>query len=224
MEINIFKKVINTVSEKIKKNNNLNSNIDEYAFNSKDLDDLKKDNIEKIKELKKDIMTSTQKKEEPLDEVLLNDAIFNKEKEVSQPEEPSSIDVEIETKEELQEDTNTIETPKPRFIKLEKEHQDLIMKKWSEINLTEIEKDILEGKDLLNHNYTITYIDDAAMFIHNIRKKYEVILCYLIGFNNEKKGIYEKTFFSDNVDNDWKYLNYYIKLLEKIKNFKMHNS
>ena len=96
------------------------------------------------------------------------------------------------------------------------------MKKWSKIDFNEVDKDIISGKEILNHNYTITFADDATKYISTIRKKYEVVLCYLIGFNNEKKGIYEKTFFSDKIENEWKYLNYYIKLLEKIRNFKSH--
>ncbi len=236
MKTNILKKLIHTVSDNLKRNSSSNQNTDEYVFSSQDLDELKKNNIEKIKELKKDILKTTQKKEEPLDEIILNDSIFNKEKEeepnhqqeeIETDLEPNNQQEEIETdlepnnQQEKDSESNQQKEKRPSFINLEKEHQDLIMKKWEEIDLTTIEKDILDGKDILNHNYTITYADDAARFIHTIRKKYEIILCYLIGFNNEKKGIYEKTFFSDNIDNDWKYLNYYIKLLEKIKNFKI---
>ena len=236
MKTNILKKLIHTVSDNLKRNSSSNQNTDEYVFSSQDLDELKKNNIEKIKELKKDILKTTQKKEDPLDEIILNDSIFNKEKEeepnhqqeeIETDLEPNNQQEEIETdlepnnQQEKDSESNQQKEKRPSFINLEKEHQDLIMKKWEEIDLTTIEKDILDGKDILNHNYTITYADDAARFIHTIRKKYEIILCYLIGFNNEKKGIYEKTFFSDNIDNDWKYLNYYIKLLEKIKNFKI---
>ena len=94
------------------------------------------------------------------------------------------------------------------------------MNSWNEINLNEIDKDIINGKDILNHNYNITYGDNALKFVHDIRKKYEVVICYLIGFNNEKNGIMNKTIFSDKVDNEWKYLENYIKLLEKIRNFR----
>ena len=97
---------------------------------------------------------------------------------------------------------------------------DIIIEKWSLINEGEIAKDIIEGKDIINHNYNIDYGENAARFVHNIRKKYEVVVCYLIGFNNEKNGIMNKTIFSDKIDNEWKYLENYIKLLEKIRNFK----
>ena len=60
----------------------------------------------------------------------------------------------------------------------------------------------------------------GAKFIHLIRKRYEVVICYLIGFNNEKKGIYDKTIFSSRIDDEWKFLNQYIKVLEKIRSFR----
>ena len=94
------------------------------------------------------------------------------------------------------------------------------MEKWNEIDIKEIDKDIMDGKEILNHNYTITYADEAEKFIHDIRKKYEIVICYLIGFNNEKKGIFDKTIFSLKMDDEWKHLAQYIKILEKIRNFK----
>ena len=106
------------------------------------------------------------------------------------------------------------------FINLSKENQKIVMEKWNSIDIVAIDRDILYGKDLLNHNYTITYPDDAARFIHKIRKEYEVVICYLIGFNNEKKGIYDKTIFSSKIDDEWHYLNQYIKILEKIRSSK----
>ena len=112
------------------------------------------------------------------------------------------------------------ELPKNSFVHLNEEYQKIVMSKWKEIDPRQIDKDIIEGKDLFNHNYTITYADEAAKFIHNIRKRYEVVICYLIGFNNEKKGIYEKTIFSDKIENEWKYLGNYIKVLEKIRSFR----
>ena len=107
------------------------------------------------------------------------------------------------------------------FVHLEEEYQEIIMSKWNSIDINEIDNDIIQGKDLLNHNYTITFPDEATKYINKMRKKYEVIISYLIGFNNEKKGINNKITFADDPDNEWKYLNYYIKLLEKIRNFKI---
>ena len=215
MEEKKFQKLINTVKNKLKRNHKNDSFMNEYIFNSSDLDELKKNNKEKIKELKKDIQEQ-EKKKKILNEEDLNESIlYEKKKDIT----PISI-IKEEPLEEYEEtiivkDTNS-------FINLSKEYQELIMKEWSEINFTEVDKDIIEGKEILNHNYTIKYADDAQNFITKIREKYEIVLCYLIGFNNEKKGIYEKTIFSDKEENEWKYLNYYIKILEKIRNFKLH--
>lgn len=207
MDGNIVQKLIHSIKNKITKHSKIDTSINEYAFSSEDLEELTKDNKEKLKELKKSTIHT--KKQEVLDEEKLNDSIL------SQEIEATNTDIKAEEiKEEIQ------EKKEKSFINLEKEHQELIMKKWQEIDLTEIEKDILLAKDLLNHNYTITFADDATKFIHDIRQKYEVVLSYLIGFNNEKKGIYQKTFFGDNLDNEWIHLKHYIKVLEKIRNFK----
>ncbi len=207
MDGNIVQKLIHSIKNKITKHSKIDTSINEYAFSSEDLEELTKDNKEKLKELKKSTIHT--KKQEVLDEEKLNDSIL------SQEIEETNTDIKAEEiKEEIQ------EKKEKSFINLEKEHQELIMKKWQEIDLTEIEKDILLAKDLLNHNYTITFADDATKFIHDIRQKYEVVLSYLIGFNNEKKGIYQKTFFGDNLDNEWIHLKHYIKVLEKIRNFK----
>ncbi len=202
MEDNKINKFIHKIKNKLKKEKKVYPVINEYAFSTEEMNEIKKDNIEKIKKLKKEVI----KKEKDFDEKKLDDTILNQKEDVSQKEEEKS---------EVQEEKN-----KTSFIHLEEEYQRLIMNKWKEIDLTEVDKEIMEAKDLINHNYTITYADDAARFVHNIRKKYEIVICYLIGFNNEKKGIYEKTIFSDKIDNEWKHLNYYIKLLEKIRNFK----
>lgn len=219
MEENVFQKLIHTVQKRMKRNSKTDSFMNEYVFNSSDLDELKKNNNEKIKELKKDIKEQEKKKqvliEEELDESILSDT-------TSQSEITNQDDVNNEKTSSDSNDTSAHEQEKTSFIHLEEEYQELIMKKWSKIDFNEVDKDIISGKEILNHNYTITFADDATKYISTIRKKYEVVLCYLIGFNNEKKGIYEKTFFSDKIENEWKYLNYYIKLLEKIRNFKSH--
>ena len=219
MEENVFQKLIHTVQKRMKRNSKTDSFMNEYVFNSSDLDELKKNNNEKIKELKKDIKEQEKKKqvlmEEELDESILSDT-------TSQSEITNQDDVNNEETSSDSNDTSTHEQEKTSFIHLEEEYQELIMKKWSKIDFNEVDKDIISGKEILNHNYTITFADDATKYISTIRKKYEVVLCYLIGFNNEKKGIYEKTFFADKIENEWKYLNYYIKLLEKIRNFKSH--
>ena len=204
MEENKLQKIIKNIKHKFKKEKKEDPEMNEYAFNTRELDELQKENKAKIKELKKEISENKQK-EKVLDENELNNSILNQSQE------------EVEFKEEPQE-----EIPNNSYINLEKEYQDLIMNKWKAIDINDIDLDIIAGKDLLNHNYTITYADEASRFIQKMRIKYEVVLCYLIGFNNEKKGIYHQTTFTKQPEGEWKYLNYYIKLLEKIRNFKIN--
>lgn len=128
-----------------------------------------------------------------------------------------SLEEPIEDKQEKKEEQQDKPKEKDSYINLSEKNQSIIMNCWNKIDLQQIDKDIIEGKDLLNHNYNITYGENAAKFVHDIRKKYEVVICYLIGFNNEKKGIMNKTIFADRVDDEWKYLSNYIKLLEKIR-------
>ena len=211
MEENNLTKMMHTIKNKLKREPKVSPSMSEYAFNKEDLQELKKDNIEKIKNLKKELIDT---KEEKLNDNNLEDSIaLLNNIESQKKEEPTKS---IHEEQEL--DTNN------SFINLETEYQDLIMYKWKSINLNEIDKDIIIGKDLLNHNYTITFADESSKYISEIRKKYEIIICYLIGFNNEKKGIYNKITFANNKENEWKYLNNYIKLLEKIRNFKLHSS
>lgn len=159
------------------------------------------------------------------DEQVEEEPIIKEEvKDISEPKiEKIEIKDNVEEKEEVLE---KIKAPKieqkeekkqESYINLSEKNQSIIMKNWNSIDLQQIDKDIIEGKDLLNHNYTITYGDKAAKFVHDIRKRYEVVICYLIGFNNEKKGIPNKTIFANKVDDEWKYLSNYIKLLEKIR-------
>jgi len=128
-------------------------------------------------------------------------------------------DVKLGEEERLESSEKELER-KNSFIHLSDEHQAIVMEKWNCIDTTLLDKDILHGKDLLNHNYTITFADEASSFIRKIRHDYEIVICYLIGFNNEKKGICEKTIFSDRVEDEWKHLGSYIKILEKIRGVK----
>lgn len=123
-------------------------------------------------------------------------------------------------RDEKEKGSENIKKQENSYIHLSASNQKLIMEQWNKIETNVIDQDIIKGKDILNHNYTITYADEAARFVHDIRKKYEVVLCYLIGFNNEKKGIYDKVIFSSIMDDEWKFLKQYIKILEKIRNFK----
>jgi len=224
MNDGFINKFVTKVKDKFTKNKSTYHDFSEYAFSTEELENINKQNKQKIQELKQDIFSNKKDSNDKVntDEVLskieaniealneVTDAIEEDEFVEEIPQEKELLNEEIlEEKEEIQ--------PKNSFINLSFEHQKLVMDKWQEIKSNKIDKDIIDGKDLLNHNYTITYADDAARFIHYIRKEYEIVICYLIGFNNEKQGIYDKTIFSDKVDNEWKYLSSYIKMLEKIR-------
>ena len=115
MDGNIVQKLIHSIKNKITKHSKIDTSINEYAFSSEDLEELTKDNKEKLKELKKS--TSHTKKQEVLDEEKLNDSIL------SQEIDETNTDIKVEEiKEEIQ------EKKEKSFINLEKEHQELIMK------------------------------------------------------------------------------------------------
>ena len=207
----IFKfKFIDKVKNKFTKKSTNNKNNYEYAFSTEELETINKQNKQKILELKQDIFEGKKEVKEKIntDEVL-SKIETNIDNEVTGP-----IPI-IDSKEPLNEEV--LEEKEPSYINLSLDEQKLVMDKWKEININKIDKDIIDGKNLLKSNYTITYADEAAKFIHYIRKEYEVVICYLIGFNNEKQGIKNKTIFSSKIDNEWKYLSNYIKILEKIR-------
>lgn len=217
MENKVIHKLIEKVKDKFTKNDK-NSPVDsEYVFSTLELKEIEKQNKQKILDLKQDVFLKKKReeKEEGQEEIValekeeLLDSDDNLEK-------SSSEVLSLEKKEE--------EHIKHSFINLDETSRSLIMEKWNLIEVNDIEKDIINAKEILNHNYTITYADDAARFIHNIRKKYEVVICYLVGFNNEKKGVFDKTIFSSRIDDEWKYLSQYIKVLEKIRNFKSNRN
>lgn len=226
MEDNIIRKLITKVKVSFSKSNKTNPSFMEYAFSSEEIKDLSKENKQKISELKQDIFS--QKKEvipkedisfgplSPIEGTTKIDFALKIMQDEKKEENISS------SKEDLScnEGSSSCEKKQDSFVELSLESQQLVMDSWEKISFVKLDKDIMEGKELLNHNYTIVYADEAARYIHRIRKEYEVVICYLIGFNNEKKGIYSKTIFSSNVDDEWKYLSNYIKVLETIRNFK----
>lgn len=221
MDERLVHKFINKVKNKFsKQKQDFKTNYD-YAFSIEEIENINKQNKQKIQELKQDILHKKKDDNKLNTEEILSKIETNIEIE-TEVTEPIPITEEESTppQEEIIEEPVIEEPPKNSFIHLSPEHQQLVMDKWNEIKQSKIDKDIIDGKDLLNHNYTITYADDAARFIHYIRKEYEIVICYLIGFNNEKQGIYDKTIFSSKIDDEWKYLNSYIKILEKIRNFK----
>lgn len=209
MEGNIVNKFFSTIKNKINTKNNDNSASLDCAFSLEEINDLAKQNKDKIKELKKNILIKDEKE------------TINKKEEII-PEPPQ----EIITKEEPTIDISEIEEeiieeePTDSYINLTEERQQMISESWQKINITKLDEHILKGKDILDHNYTITYGDDALEFIYKIRDEYNILIEYFIGFNNEKKGILNKIIFSDKIDNEWKHLASYIKILEKIRGVK----
>lgn len=233
MEDKIIHKFITKVKDKLSKNKTTYPSVNEYAFSTEEIKHISEQNKQKIQELKQDVFSNKKKEEEIIsidgktidDSEIIYDDITSEESFLDEQEEVkgnAQLDQENDLETSQVEESQSIDViePKNSFVNLSEEYQKIVMNKWNAIEGKQIDKDIIDGKDLLNHNYTVTYADEAAKFIHDIRKRYEVVICYLIGFNNEKKGIYEKTIFSSTVDDEWKYLNQYIKILEKIRNFR----
>ena len=195
--------------------NNKNYPSMEYAFSTEEINDLIKDNKEKISNLKKN--NKEIKKKEKEKDIL--DSVLSPIEGTTKIETNININ-EINNEEETLMDITKRKEDTNSFINLSNKNQKRIMQEWKNIDIKVINKDIIEGKELINLSYTGIYADEAMRYIHNIRKKYEIVITYLIGFNNEKKGFINKTFFSDNKEEEWKYLSSYIKVLEKIKNKK----
>ncbi len=244
---NLIHKFVDKVKNKFTKNSKGYPSVAEYAFSSEELEKISEENKQKILDLKQEVYP---KKEKKKTEVLNTLNKMNEKNISDEEEENTSVNELIDEKEVLKEEDNFSEMedkqlvdkqledeqlkeekledlvkkvcdkPINSFVEINSDNQRLIMEKWNEIDIKEIDKDIMDGKEILNHNYTITYADEAEKFIHDIRKKYEIVVCYLIGFNNEKKGIFDKTIFSSKMDDEWKHLAQYIKILEKIRNFK----
>lgn len=248
MEDKIINKFIGKIKDKLSKNKTTYPSVNEYAFSTEEIESISEQNKQKIQELKQDtflkkkknVQKKTKLEEEtisPVEGKTVIDAGIAKEtleeqqtelKKEESPEEVKEKTLNQKSKEKIKIEDNQIESktseskakPKNSFVNLSEEYQKIVMTKWNELDYKLLDKDIMTGKDLLNHNYTITYADDSAKFIYDIRKRYEVVICYLIGFNNEKKGIFEKTIFSDKMENEWKHLSNYIKVLEKIRSFR----
>ncbi len=178
----------------------------EYSFSGEELDSLSRQNIDEINKLRTGFKVNKDKKIEEDNSNL--DAIVLLDKDIVVKED--NVDNNIE-KEDNKEEYNG-------YVNLSSDTRENIMKRWNSIDIVRLTHDIYEGKDILDHNYTITYADNALEYIYRIRGEYDILIEYLIGFNNEKKGVLNKNIFSDRLDNEWKYLKNYIKVLEKIKN------
>lgn len=200
MEGNFIKNVCNKVKNKFNKKKDY-PHINDYSFSGEELRSLSKQNMEEIDKLRHGY-----KKE---DTISVKDDIENKDDNDKKEE----IDI-INSDKEIDVDSNSESLG---YINLSNERRENIMKRWNSIDYLSLTNDIEKGKDILEHNYVITYPDDALAYIYKIRDEYDILIEYLIGFNNEKKGIFEKNIFSSKLEDEWKYLNSYIKVLEKIK-------
>ena len=224
MNDGFINKFIGKFKDKFSKNKNNYQDLLEYAFSDAEIESINKENKQKIQELKQDIFSVKIDNKVTTEEVLSKmDSIVYKEEETTTINDNEIIDSDdkeealVISEEEKVIDKDLEVGPKNSFINLSDEAKAAVMNAWKSILSNKIDKDIMEAKDLFSRNYTITYADEASKFIHYIRKEYEVVICYLIGFNNEKQGIYDKTFFADKIENEWKFFNSYIKLLEKIR-------
>ncbi len=242
---NLIHKFVCRVKSKFTKNSKGYPSVTEYAFSSEEIKKLSEENKQKILDLKQEVYPKKVKKEmsvlktldkmkeknvsamERADGDISSERETLEEKTSSKEEFSDEEDKEVSEKKILKEEERLEEVveeiskqPVNSFVEINADNQKIVMENWNAIDIREIDKDIMDGKEILNHNYTITYADEAEKFIHDIRKKYEIVICYLIGFNNEKKGIFDKTIFSLKMDDEWKFLGQYIKILEKIRNFK----
>lgn len=208
MEGNIVNKFFGKIKDKFNTNSikDIYPQASEYVFSEDELDSLSKQNNEKIKELKLNVLNNNQgiveKKEEKQEDIIFDDFV-NEDKEIVDEDKVVS--------------DNNVDDLSDSYINLSSDRKDIIMKSFAGIDIVKLDKEIDKGKDIILHNYTITYGDEALSYIYKIRDEYDVVIEYLIGFNNEKKGIYNKTIFSDKLDNEWRYLNNYIKVLEKMR-------
>ena len=187
--------------------------LNEYSFSGEEVDSLTKQNMEEIDKLRHGYVRK--------------DTSDNEKKILVEEEKDIDDKKDIEDKKNKDNYVNIIDSDKDieinndyedyGYINLSNERRENIMKRWNSIDVISLSKDIEKGKDVLEHNYIITYADDALAYIYKIRDEYDILIEYLIGFNNEKKGIYNKNIFSSKLNDEWKYLNSYIKILEKIK-------
>ena len=197
--------------------------LNEYSFSGEEVDSLTKQNMEEIDKLRHGYVRKDTSDNEK--EILVVEEDIEVKKDIK--EENDIEEKNIEDKKDKDNYVNVIDSDKDieinndyedyGYINLSNERRENIMKRWNSIDVISLSKDIEKGKNILEHNYIITYADDALAYIYKIRDEYDILIEYLIGFNNEKKGIYNKNIFSSKLNDEWKYLNSYIKILEKIK-------
>ena len=233
----MFKKVINKVKNKMHKNTSYPHDL-EYAFSNEEVTKLSNENKEKMLALKNNTIKKKKepKPEKAVDELILdnldNDKTINKKKDIldsfADDDKITYTKIVKKLNGELKEDnskenedvTKIEKKIEGKYIHLTDELQQQINEAIEKVDIIILDNYIIKGKDLINHNYTITYGEESLRFIYQVRHEFEVLIEYLIGFNNEKKGIYNKTTISDKLDDEWHYLKNYIKILEQIKSIK----
>lgn len=231
-EDNVFKKVINRVKDKMHKKNSYPQEL-EYVFSDDEINKLANENKKKMLALKNNkIIKKSKNIDRNVDELIIDnldgdvkdnrkdilDYVDSNRDKVTYTKIVKKLNGEL-VEEVTSEDVN-ISDRKEKYIELSDELQEKINEAIDSVNLIVLDNYIIKGKDLLQHNYTITYGEESLRFIYQVRNEFEVLIEYLIGFNNEKKGIYDKTIFSDKLDNEWHYLKNYIKILEHIRSIK----
>ena len=246
MEGNFVNKFINRFKNKLNSNKNNYPHNFEYVFSDEDVNKLAKQNKEKIDNLKrrsigKDKVKEIDKLEEENILNNINNELFSKDSKNGLSSNNKVSDVLDKTvckeKESVVCESNKIDDENIENDKIDNENiedenkknsysdpgedmQLMIKREIIKLDLKELDKYIARGRDILNHNYSITYGDDALRYIYVIRDKYSALIEYLIGFNNEKRGIYNKSIFSNRLDDEWRYLKNYVSVLEMIKNLK----
>lgn len=205
-------------NKKKKKGNSVDLNL--YSFNMQEIEELNKKEKERLKDLKKkNIENVLSKKKNILESInKLSDNISQVENvEPNNSDDINNLDI-TDTIDESIEQIKVKEDIEPvSYINLNDKQQKLISESFDDIDLNDIDNYISSIDDLLSHNYSISYCDDSFKIINDVRKKYKIIIEYLIGFNNEKNGILNKVTFGDNENEEWRYLSEYLKLLKKIR-------
>ena len=217
MEGNFF----NNFLSKLKKNFNKDKKnnypqFSEYSFSGEEIEILTKQNIDEINKLrngykKKEEVKKDKKIIEDKNNIIFEDNLLD-DRDISLNNIDNKNNKDNEVNKDIKDNRDN-----EGYINLSLDKKENIMKRWNSIDAIRLSRDIDKGKDILDHNYIITYADNALEFIYRIRDEYDILIEYLIGFNNEKKGILNKNIFSDKLDNEWKYLKNYIRVLEKIK-------
>lgn len=241
MEGNFVNKFINKFKSKLKNNKNNYPHEFEYVFNDEDVNKLAKQNNEKIKELKRRSINVKKNRDiKKIDEEILLSSINNELNSNSKDDNKvlNNIDIDNITSdsmnnEVLKEDCmksnenvegrkeeNSVVDTKDSYSNPDDDIQMMIKRELIKLDIKQLDKYIDRGKDILNHNYSVTYGDDALRYVYVIRDKYGTLIEYFIGFNNEKKGLYDKKIFSNRLDEEWRFLKNYVVILEMIKKLK----